>query len=110
MKISKELLKGSTAIMILKVISEGETYGYRITQELARRSEEVFRLNEGTLYPILHTMEKEGYVESFRKEGEGGRDRKYYRITPAGQLHLAAKTEEWRLFAASVNGVLREEG
>ena len=62
MKISKELLKGSTAILILKVIAEEDSYGYRIVQTLAERSGDLFKLNEGTLYPILHTLEKEGII------------------------------------------------
>lgn len=109
MKISKELLKGSTAIMILKVISEGDAYGYQITQQLSKKSDEVFKLNEGTLYPILHTLEKEGYVKSYRKATEGGRERRYYQITLEGRLQLTEKMEEWKLFASSVNRVLNEE-
>ena len=58
MKISKELLKGSTAIMILKTIAEEDSYGYQIVQRIATKSENLFKLNEGTLYPLLHTMEK----------------------------------------------------
>ena len=77
MKISKELLKGSTAIMILKVIAEEDSYGYRIVQTLAERSGDLFKLNEGTLYPILHTLEKEEIIESYRKEAESGRERRY---------------------------------
>ena len=106
MKISKELIKGSTAIMILKVISEGDSYGYQIVQLLYKKSNDFFTLNEGTLYPILHSLEKEGYVESYRKESDNGRERKYYHITAKGRLHLSALIEEWRLFAESVNCVL----
>lgn len=109
MKISKELLKGSTAIMILKTISEEDSYGYQIVQRIASKSENVFTLNEGTLYPLLHTMEKEGWIESYRKPGESGRDRKYYRITPMGKLKLATQIEEWEVFTNAVNGVLKEE-
>ena len=106
MKISKELLKGSTSIMILKIISEGDSYGYEITQVLYARSNEFFKLNEGTLYPILHSMEKEGYIESYRKTSESGRERKYYRITLAGEKHLASQIEEWQAFAGPVDKVL----
>lgn len=109
MKISKELLKGSTAIMILKTISEEDSYGYQIVQRIASKSEDIFKLNEGTLYPILHTMEKEGWVESYRNQGEGGRERKYYRITPVGKLKLAAQLQEWNAFTNAVNGVLNEK-
>ncbi len=109
MKISKELLKGSTAIMILKVIAEEDSYGYRITQTLSERSGELFKLNEGTLYPILHTLEKEGIIESYRKETESGRERKYYRITTEGRAYLLAKTAEWRTFSEAVSRVLEEK-
>ena len=109
MKISKELLKGSTATMILKVISEKDAYGYQIVQELSKRSYELFKLNEGTLYPILHTLEKEGYVESYRKNTESGRERRYYRITAGGKGYLAMRIEEWRIFSESVGRVLAED-
>ena len=108
MKISKELLKGSTSIMILKVISEGDSYGYQIVQILYKRSNNFFKLNEGTLYPILHALEKEGYIESYRAVSEIGRERKYYKITARGKLHLNAQIEEWEIFANSVNCVLGE--
>ncbi len=109
MKISKELLKGSTAILILKVIGEEDSYGYRIAQTLTARSDGLFKLNEGTMYPILHTLEKEGIIESYRKETEGGRERKYYRITAQGRVYLAEKVSEWRLFSDSVDRVLEGE-
>ncbi len=109
MKISKELLKGTTAIMILRIISKQDSYGYQIIRELSVKSSQLFNLNEGTLYPILHTMEKEGIVESYRKESESGRERKYYKITAKGKIQLAAQMKEWEMFYGSVNGVLREE-
>lgn len=108
MKISKELLKGSTAIMILKIISEGDTYGYRIVQSLESRSSNIFQLKEGTLYPILHALETEGLVESYKKT-ENGRERKYYSITTLGKTQLLAQLDEWKLFAQSVNSVLEGE-
>ena len=109
MKISKELLKGSTAIMILKTIAEEDSYGYQIVQRIAAKSQDLFKLNEGTLYPILHTMEKEGWIESYHNASERGRDRKYYRITPAGRIKLALQVEEWKAFANAVSCVLSEE-
>ena len=108
MKISKELLKGTTATMVLKVISEKDMYGYQIIQEIASRSNDVFKLNEGTLYPILHTMQKEGMLECYKKDSEFGRERKYYRITSVGRAVLLTKMEEWTAFSAAVNGVLQE--
>ena len=92
--------------MILKVIAEEDSYGYRIVQTLAERSGDLFKLNEGTLYPILHTLEKEGIIESYRKEAESGRERRYYRITAQGRVYLAEKMNEWSVFSDSVNRVL----
>jgi len=108
MKIRKELLKGSTAIMILKIISKGDAYGYQITQELYNDSCETFKLNEGTLYPILHTMEKDGLIKSYSKLSDQGRLRKYYSITTIGKVTLAAQMEEWRIFSSAVNNILKE--
>ncbi len=109
MKISKELLKGTTSTMVLKVIAEKDMYGYQIIQEIALRSSDVFKLNEGTLYPILHTMQKEGLLECYKKDSELGRERKYYRITSVGRAVLLTKMEEWTAFFSAVNGVLHEE-
>ena len=77
MKISKELAKGSTGLLVLSVISKTDMYGYQIIKTLEVMSENVFSLNEGTLYPILHSLEKEGSLESYWCEAEG-RKRKYY--------------------------------
>ena len=109
MKISKELLKGSTAIMILKIISLEDSYGYQITQVLHKKSNDTFMLKEGTLYPILHSLEKEGYIESYRKESDSGRERKYYHITAKGKTHLTEQVEAWKVFSQSVNCVLNRD-
>ena len=109
MKVSKELLKGTTSTMVLKVISEKDMYGYQIIQEIASRSNDMFKLNEGTLYPILHTMLKEGMLECYKKDSELGRERKYYRITTVGKAILVTKMEEWTAFFSAVNGVLQED-
>ncbi len=109
MKISKELLKGSTSTMVLKIIAEKDAYGYSIVRELARRSGDLFHLNEGTLYPILHALEEEGYVESYRRATEAGRERRYYRITCAGTVYLKTKLDEWKIFSGSVDKILQED-
>lgn len=109
MRIGKELIKGGAALAVLQVISEEETYGYEIIKKLAARSENVFRLSEGTLYPILHAMVKEGYLETFEKASPTRRERRYYRITALGETHLALLTSEWKLFSRGVEGVLAGE-
>lgn len=107
MQIDKSLMSGSTTLLVLSLLSQGEKYGYEMIAELARRSDDTFQLKEGTLYPILHGLEKEGSVKSFRREAENGRERKYYRITPKGLELLRGKTEEWRFFTEKVNAVVQ---
>ena len=109
MKISKELAKGSTALLVLSVISKRDMYGYQIIKTIEMESEEVFTLNEGTLYPILHSFEKNGYLTSYKEGAEGGRERKYYKITAAGKLFLQTHLEEWSYFTSVVNKVLAGE-
>src|SRR4051812_25604693 len=106
MKVNKELMKGSTMILVLSVISRREMYGYEIAKEIERHSEGVFSLNEGTLYPILHQLEADDLVESYWVGKEGTRQRKYYRIIEAGRAKLKEKTREWALFRSSVEQVL----
>ncbi|WP_068786461.1 PadR family transcriptional regulator [Paenibacillus phocaensis] len=107
MKVNKELLKGSTGMLILTLLNERELYGYQLIKELELMSEGVFDLKEGTLYPILHAMETEHWLESYWEEAEG-RKRKYYRITDSGKRQLQEKKQEWRLYAGAVNRVLGE--
>lgn len=105
MKISKELISGSIPTMVLSVIKNEDMYGYRIIKELGIRSEYTFSLKEGTLYPILHSFESEGYVESYWDASEG-RKRKYYHITRKGLKHLSEKKQEFEDFSVSVSKVL----
>ena len=109
MKISKELLKGSTGTMILQLLSEQDMYGYMIIGQIEARSDSVFRMSERSLYPILHAMEKDGLLEAYRQISESGKERKYYRITSKGRLQLSLKLDEWKLFTSSVSKVLGNE-
>jgi len=107
MKINKELMKGSTVILILTLLGSKDMYGYEMTKEIERRSDGVFTFKEGTLYPILHTLEVERLLESYWNE-EGGRKRKYYRITEEGRKQLGEKQREWSLFRVTVDRVIGE--
>lgn len=106
MKISKELLKGSTGIMVLGLLAEEDMYGYSIIRKIETRSKSLFHVSEGSLYPILHSMENDGLLESYRKISEIGKERKYYRITAKGRFQLCMRMEEWKLFTDSVSNVL----
>lgn len=105
MKYSRELLKGSTPTLVLSVLKREDLYGYRIIRELEIRSQNAFEMSEGTLYPILHALEKEKFLSSYWQEVDGRR-RKYYHITKKGIKELEAKKEEWASFSSSVTKVL----
>ena len=94
MKIDKSLLSGSTALLVLSLLSESDKYGYQMIGDLALRSENVFEFKEGTLYPVLHALEKEGALRSYEKEAPSGRTRRYYSITAKGRRLLSEKREQ----------------
>ena len=106
MKVEKSLLSGSTPLLVLSLLKDGDKYGYQMADEPAESSDHTFELKEGTLYPLLHAMEKEGLVKSYKKEGPGGRERKYYTLTAAGRGELEEKTRQWQLFSEKVNAVI----
>lgn len=106
MKIEKSLLSGSTPLLVLSLLKDGDKYGYEMIEELAKRSDDTFLLKEGTLYPLLHTLEKEGLVKSYSKIAPSGRERKYYQLTPSGGERLEYKEKEWRVFSEKVNAVI----
>ncbi len=103
----RNLLGGSTVLMLLSLLSEGDRYGYEIIRELARRSGDVFCMKEGSLYPVLHRMEARGWVKAYEKEAERGKKRRYYSITAAGRRQLAEEVEHWEEFSRSVERVIR---
>ncbi len=106
MKVNKELVKGSTAIMVLSLLTRDAMYGYQIIKEIDKQSGGVFVFKEGTLYPILHALESEGSVESYWLESDKGRRRKYYQITQQGNDQLKEKGAEWNQFKNAVDQVI----
>lgn len=108
MKINKELLKGSTTVLILSLLNRKDMYGYEMIKEMEERSKNIFSFKEGTLYPILHSLENESYIESYWDASNGNRKRKYYKITATGKKVLLEKEKEWQLFSSTVNNVLWE--
>ena len=105
MKISKELLKGSTKMLILEMVKDENMYGYQMIKKLKEKSNNVFEFKEGTLYPILHSLEEEGSISSYWDDTTG-KKRKYYAITTKGKKSLTEKNEEWKIFSESVNRII----
>lgn len=105
MKYSKELLKGSTPILVMSVLKSNDLYGYKIIRELEIRSENAFEMSEGTLYPILHALEKEKFLTSYWEEKDG-RKRKYYHLTEKGLKEFEVKKKEFFDYSKDVIKVL----
>lgn len=102
----KSLMAGSTTMLVLNLLEQGDMYGYQMIRELEQRSEQFFSLKEGTLYPILHGLEKDGLINSYEMKTEQGRPRKYYAINDKGRRLLKDKKQEWQLFSSAVNKVI----
>ena len=99
----RELLKGSTETLILSLLAEEPMYGYQLVREMDQRSNGYFRLKEGTLYPALHRLERDGLVEGRWEQSDSGQSRRYYFITVGGRGRLDSMLSEWRVFTKSVN-------
>ena len=103
---NRELVKGSTSLILLQLLNERDMYGYELVKALEHRSDNGLSVKEGTLYPALHKLEKQEYIECYWLEQEKGPARKYYRITEPGKEMLAEKTREWRDFVQVMNKVI----
>jgi PadR family transcriptional regulator PadR len=101
-----DMRKGSTTVLVLSILSEKPMYGYQIAKELTARSGGVFNFKEGTLYPALHRMEKDGLLLSYWEVVQEGPSRKYYTITDKGSDTLARRSKDWGDFARALLHVL----
>ncbi|HJV45506.1 MAG TPA: PadR family transcriptional regulator [Bacillota bacterium] len=103
----RELIKGSTSLILLQLLNEKDRYGYELVKEMELKSGNALQVKEGTLYPALHKLEEKGLIDSYWVEQEKGPSRKYYQITTDGQEVLQKKTKEWGAFVQMMNQVLR---
>lgn len=108
MQFSKELMKGVAEIILLQTLTEeGESYGYQLIRSIQKNSNNIFELQEGTLYPLLYRLESKGFVHSEKKISENGKERRYYAITPQGKKLLKEKTAELKIFTRGVKHIFR---
>ncbi|MBR2948763.1 MAG: helix-turn-helix transcriptional regulator [Lachnospiraceae bacterium] len=105
MAVEKNLITGSMTLLLLGLLSEKEMYGYEMIETLRERSNQVFELKAGTLYPLLHGMEEKGFLTSYEKE-VGGKVRKYYAITGEGRKEFKKKQKAWEEYAGAVSHVI----
>ena len=105
MRAERELMRGAGPVAVLKLLGEGPMYGYQLGEALARRSAGVLDMGQSTLYPMLYNLEAKGLVEAFWQDGpsdEGGRERKYYRLTEKGKTRLATDMAQWEHLAKAM--------
>jgi PadR family transcriptional regulator PadR len=106
----RELKRGTLEMVLLKLLSERQMYGYELVSTLEERGGEEFQIKEGTLYPVLYRLENAGFIESRWETLERGVPRKYYRLTDQGKYQLAHLVKEWQDFFTVINRILESEG
>src|SRR5687767_5572416 len=97
MDMSKDLVAASATPLVLAILAGGDSYGYAIIKRVAELSGGHLQWTDGMLYPVLHRLERQGYVAAKWSTSDTGRRRKYYRITKEGRAQLAAHREQWHL-------------
>jgi len=102
-----DLLQGTLDVLILKTLVPGAMHGWGIAQRIQQVSQDVLRVNQGSLYPALHRLEEEGWIAAEWGSSENNRKAKFYRLTRAGQRQLEAETENWKRLAEAVGRVLQ---
>lgn len=106
MELDKGLVSGSMALLILKLLEDGDQYGYEMIESLRLRSDDTFHLKAGTLYPLLHGLEEQGLVTAYEGAAAAGKPRRYYHLTDQGRAALHEKEIAWNTYAAAVHRVL----
>jgi PadR family transcriptional regulator len=103
--IGKDLVAASATPLVLAVLAEGESYGYALIQRVGELSGGELQWAAGMLYPVLHRLERNGYIRASWRRSEAGRRRKYYRLTEEGRALLAALKRQWRVVDATLRGI-----
>ena len=106
MAVDKSLISGSTTLLILSLLEEKDMYGY----DIVRAMEKYTDINEGTVYPILRRLTKDGYFATYLVESDSGPARKYYTMTDRGRIYLKKNILDWEEIMLLVNSILKGEG
>ena len=103
-----DLLQGTLDLLILKTLALGPQHGWGISQRIQQVSEDVLRVNQGSLYPALHRLEEQGWIASEWGTSDNNREAKFYRLTRTGQRQLQVETDNWQRMTNAVARVLNE--
>ena len=101
-----DLLQGTLDLLILKVVALGPVHGYGISQRIQEISDAVLQVQQGSLYPALHRLEKRGWLEADWGESDKGRQAKFYRLSAEGRKQLAAEEDTWNRLSRAVALIL----
>jgi len=102
-----DLLPGTLDLLILRTLQAQSLHGWAISERIQQISQDVLQINQGSLYPALHRLEHQGWVEAEWAVSELGRRAKYYRLTPSGRRQLAAEAVEWERMSAAIGRVMK---
>jgi PadR family transcriptional regulator PadR len=105
MDMGKDLIAASATPLVLAILAEGDSYGYAIIKRVAELSGGHLQWTDGMLYPVLHRLERQGWVAARWSESDNGRKRKYYRITKEGRKQLATQREQWKTVDGTLRGI-----
>ena len=102
-----DLLQGTLDMLILKIVALGPVHGYGISQRIRQISKDVLQVQQGSLYPALHRLERRGWLDAEWGESENGRQAKFYKLSAGGRKQLAEQQENWQRLAVAVSLILR---
>jgi len=102
-----DLLQGTLDMLILKIVALGPVHGYGISQRIRQISKDVLQVQQGSLYPALHRLERRGWLDAEWGESENGRQAKFYKLSARGRKQLAEEQENWQRLAVAVSLILR---
>ncbi len=106
-KSQPEMIRGTLDMLILRVLSAEPMHGWGIGERIQRLSEDALRVNQGSLYPSLHRLTREGWIQSEWRVTGNGRRARYYRLTRAGESQLGLERETWQRLSTAVDRILR---
>ena len=105
---SGELVQGTLPLLILRILATGPNHGFAIARRIHQVSNDVLKVEEGSLYPALHRLEVQGWIDSEWRATGNNRNAKYYRLTRAGRKQLEREAARWNAIADAIATVLRE--
>ena len=103
MTLEREWMRGAAPLAVLTLLERQEMYGYELVEALEKRTDGILTMGQSTVYPLLYNLEGKGQVESFKRPGPSGRQRKYYRITDEGRAWLASQRQQFERLVTALD-------